>query len=487
MLDQVLRKYQRGIGISITEETAVGVSARQTARGKWFAHLLSWPAGQRGWGVPMEPVRFFARRTVVPKEFDGRETEFIRYNHPDLIPLPEAQSTILRFSRTGPAGETLLHGIRETRLDEFLKKLRTVNRLPKLSGVVPPSVALASAICASRPDLSGKTLAILVGLHTTRYLGFQGGVLVNVFDDAHRPDRKSVQARFRKTLQRVLLYMESEGLGGQPDRIFLLGDATIRQWVGEVQTALPGTGVEYVDLLSEVGLTIPEDTSAEMSILAFGAAVASITPTLADLNFTGMPSAVAARRFDAYDLVIYGSLAAMLALSFVSLNAFTTSRIESLKDSLRSNSQTLRSLREEIDGKRGLVPVAEKLLEFSEPRVSDRIPVGRQVMDSLPDFLAMISETIPDGVRLDRVGSGTADSPDESARAYRSILPKTGGARQITVVGQTRFPDKAMRWAEQLSKRLGTSVVMEEMKSDAAGVQYQFRIVVSSGGENGRA
>src|SRR3989338_5110373 len=103
-------------------------------------------------------------------------------------------------------------------------------------------------------------------------------------------------------------------------------------------------------------------------------------------------------------------------------------------------------------------------------------------MDALPDFLTGIAESVPDGVRLDRVGSGAAEPGEEPNRSYRSILPKSAGLDQVALIGETRFPEKAMRWVEILSRRLGQPVTMEEMKSDGAA-GYRFRIVVGSKGE----
>ncbi len=486
-LDRMFNRIQRTAGFSISEDGVVGVTVRRTPGGKFFAHLLSQPQEQRGWAVPLEPARFFSRRVVIPKEFSGREADYIRYNHPDLIPLPETHSLVLRFVRVGETGETLLHGIRENRLEEFLDEHRKQNRLPKLTGAIPPSVALASAIRETRADLTGKTIAILIGARTTRYLAFKDGVFVNVFDDVHRPDKKNTQIRFRKTLQRVLYYMESEGLGGLPDRMLVMGDSSVRALAGETQKSLGGIKVEYFDLPSAVGLAIPEGTSAEMAILALGAAFSSIQPHLAELNFIGLPPAALARRFDVYDLVIYGSLAVMLALTFITMNSMISSRIHALREDLRANAEHLQALRDEIDSKRGFVPVAEKLIEYGDPRVSDHSPVGRQVLDSLPDFFSMISESIPDGVRLDRMGSGAADPMDETPKAYRSILPKTAGLKQVTLVGQTRSPEKAIRWVDDLFKQLETPVVMEEMNLDAASSTYHFRIVISSKGDKDRA
>lgn len=485
-LDRMFNRVQRTAGFSISEEGVVGVTVRRLASGKFFAHLLSRPQEHRGWAVPMEPARFFSRRVVIPREFAGREAEYIRYNHPDLIPLPESHSLVLRFIRVGSSGETLLHGIRENRLDEFLEEHRNQNRLPKLTGVIPTSVALASAIRETRGDLTGKSIAILIGARTTRYLALKDGVLVNVFDDVHRPDKKNTQLRFRKTLQRVLYYMEGEGLGGLPDRIFLLGDTTVRALADETQKSLGGIKVEYFDMPSAVGLALPEGSTAEMAILALGAAFSSADPHLSDLNFIGLPPAVAARRFDVYDLLIYGSVAVMLALSFITMNSMISSRIHALREDLRANADRLQSLRDEIDGKKGFVPVAEKLIEYGDPRASVRSPAGRPV-DFLPDFLSTISESIPDGVRLDRMGSGAADPVDETPKAYRSILPKTGGLRQITLVGQSKSPEKAIRWVDDLSKRLETPVVMEELNLDGATSIYHFRIVISSNGDKDHA
>lgn len=486
-LNGVRLRFQRSAGFAMSEDGVVGVSVRRQSGGKYFAHLLSRPSAHRGWGVPMEPLRFFARRTVIPLEFAGREAEYIRYNHPELIPLPEFHSIILRFARLGDAGETLLHGIRENRLEEFLSARREKGVLPKLTGVLSPAVSLAAAIRSIRPDLTGKTIAILVGARTTRYLGLKDGRLVNVFDDVYRHDSKNAALRFRKTLQRVLWYMEGEGLGGLPDRVILMGEPAIRSWVEEAQSVQQGVRVEYVDLLSESGLAVPAGTSPEMAILALGAAIASGDPHLSELNFTGLTAVVAARRFDAYDLVMYGSLAVMLALSFITLNSFIATRIQNLRDELRSNARQIQALREEIDGKKSIVPVAEKLIEYGAARVADRLPAGPAAVGSLPDLFSVISETIPDGVRLDRLGSGAADPADESPRGYKSILPKHSTARQITLVGQTRTPEKAMRWVEQLSKRFGNPVVMEEMKLDSAVSIYRFRIVISAGGQKSRA
>ena len=139
-------RFRRSVGVSVSETSVVGVSVRPLASGKYFAHLLSDPLNRQGWATPVEPVRFFARRTVIPKEFRGREIEFIRYNRPELIPLPESHSIILRFSRAPDSGETLFHGIRGNRLEEFLDASRRLaeNRLPTVTGVVPPAIAMAA-------------------------------------------------------------------------------------------------------------------------------------------------------------------------------------------------------------------------------------------------------------------------------------------------------------------------------------------------------
>jgi len=317
-------------------------------------------------------------------------------------------------------------------------------------------------------------------------LGLKDGRVVSVFDDVHRPDLRNAHLKFKKTIQRVMWYMESEGLGGLPDRLLVMGDPTVRSWLEDVSKQFEGVRMEYADLPAELGLRLPSGIAPEPAILALGAAICSMDDAKSELNFIGVPKAVAARRFDAYDLVIYGSVAAMLALSFVTLNAVTATRVRALKEELQANTRRIQSLREEVDAKRGLAPVSEKLVSYSERRFSNTDLAGRQVMDALPDFLTVIAESVPDGVRLDRVGSGAAEPGEEPNRSYRSILPKSAGLDQVALIGETRFPEKAMRWVEILSRRLGQPVTMEEMKSDGAA-GYRFRIVVGSKGEARRA
>lgn len=484
-------RFRRSVGVSVSETAVVGVSVRPLASGKYFAHLLSDPLNRQGWVTPVEPVRFFARRTVIPKEFHGREIEFIRYNRPELIPLPESHSIILRFSRTPDSGETLFHGIRENRLEEFLdaSRQRAETRLPTVTGVVPPAIALTAAIQALRPNLPGKTIAILIGGRTTRYLALKDGRLINIFDDTLRPDTKNAPLRFRKTLQRVLWHMEKEGLGGPPDQILLMGDSTGSGWKEEIQKVVDAR-VEFFDLPREVGLALPAGVPVDMAVLALGAAFAHLDCALAEFNFLGLPKSVTARRFDAYDLVIYGSLAVMVALSFITLNSLIAGRIQALNDSLRANSRRILEVREDVESKRGIVPVAENLLKTARQRTSEP-EITRQIIDSLPEFLVIIAESIPEGVKLDRVGTASAADPtggaDPASRTYQSILSKRRDAGQLAIIGQTRAPEKVIRWVESLAGKLDTPVTLEEMNAEGSSGLYRFRITISTKEEKDRA
>ncbi len=505
------RTFGGAVGYAMSEDRLLGVAVTVVGK-KSFARLLDGPHAQPGWAVPMEPIRFFARRTSVPREFKGREMEYVRYNRPELIPAPDSQSLVLRFNRLQD-GEIVFHGIRDGRLEPFLESLEKAGRvsapgapiagvsdagrMPKLSGIIPPSVAIAAALKQARPELPGRTLVVLVGARTTRYIGLRNGDLVNVFDDVHRAEASAVRARFRKTLTRVMYYMENEGLGGNPDAVILLGNRSIRSWTTDILVAASASRVVFDDLPEALGLSMPDDCPADMAILALGAALASQSASVRELNFIGIPQALAARRFDAFDMVIYGSLAAMLALSFVSVNTYISSRILTLKSDLLSNSQKIQALREDVESKRGSIPVAEKIVQISAQRVSDHAPAGAQILSSLPEFLTLVSESIPAGVFLDRMGNGSLESidPASAQKSYRSIFARPKEKQSLALIGQTRSPDRAIAWVDQLARRLGTAVRVDEMKLDGAsgapsagdarvsGANYRFRIVVSTDGK----
>ncbi len=479
-----IQSRRRRIGVAVSEDRLVGISVSVRA-GKSFAHLLSDPAGHEGWAVLLEPLRFFARRAVIPPEFSGREAEYIRYNRTDIVPVPESQTLALRFASRIEAGETLFHGTRADRMEEFLARRRSDASFPKIEGVVPPSVALGAAIRAVRPNLPPRTLAVLVGSRTTRYVAFRDGVLVNVFDDVHRSDAAETRIRFRKTLQRVTWHMEKEGLGGMADQVFILGDPTTRDFVADARQIVPVALIDYLNIPREMGLILPEGLAADHAILAVGAAVASADASYAELNFTGVPKAVAARRFDAYDLVMYGSMAAMLVLSFVTLNAYVGARVQSLRADLESDTRRIRDLREEVDAKRGILPVAERLVKFSEQRPPSA-RIDQQIMESLPEFFMMISESVPAGVWLDRITGGIEPS-DGPAQGYKGIRARAGAGGQVMISGQTRLPEKAIAWVSRLSSRLAGAATMDEMKLDADGVTYRFKILISPLGEKSHA
>lgn len=480
-----LLRRRRHYGFAVADDRLVGLSVAVKS-GRVFAHLLSDCSNLRGWAVLLEPLRFFARRAVIPKDFAGREAEYIRYNRPDIIPVPESHSLTLRFSTLLESGETLLHGTRTDRLGEFVESRRKKFESPKIEGVIPPSIALMAALKAIRPNLAPRTLVVLIGARTTRYLAIRDGALVNVFDDVHRADASEARGRFRKTLQRVGWHMENEGLGGPPEAVLILGDPSVRDFVVDARQILPGSNPEFVDALREVGLIIPENFPADMAILAVGAALAAAKESYGELNFIGVPKAVAARRFDVYDLVTYGSLAAMLALSFVTLNAVVASRIQTLREGLESNSRRVREIREEVDSKRGILPVAERLARISGQKSGGATKLEKQVMESLPEFMVMISETMPDGVWLDRINGGN-DVTEEPTQGYKGIHARAAASGQVMILGQTRQPDKAIGWLSRLSDRLSSPASMDEMKLDEATSMYRFKIVISSGVEKPNA
>ncbi|MBI4178242.1 hypothetical protein HY522_02310 [bacterium] len=468
-------KFRPLRGYALTEDGSVGVAVKRMPGGRWVARLMGGqPQTGGGWVTPIEPIRFFARRTVVPREFAGREIDYIRYNQPELVPLPQTESLAFRFSRLEDPGEVLLYGIRRGRLEEFLEQHRERGSMPEPDGVVPPPVALAALLQTLRPGLAGKTVAILVGQKTTRYVGLKEGHVVGVYDESHRPDRKDGSARFRKTLQRVMGYMAADGLGESPDRVILLGGPSVRGLEADIQEEMKITAT-YLDVLSEVNLEIPDDVSAEPALLALGAAFCQVSQAAAEINFIAIPKETAARRFDAYDLLIYGSLSVCVALCFITLNAVIADRVRSLHADLQDNARKIRVLREDVESKRGLVPVSKKLLD----RAVGRSPqAGRDVLETLPEFFSALAKSIPEGVTLDRVGSGDLAAKSGGGAVYRSILTKIAGARRITLLGHTSGPEKAMEWLGRLSKTFQMEAVMEEMTADPNG-GYRFRIVLS--------
>lgn len=487
LIDSIFKRERR-FGFAVSEERLVGVMVREKGHSSsnpvWFGHLLDHPHDYRGCASLMEPLQFFTRRAVVPPEFRGREREYIQYNRPDLIPLPESDGVVVRHVLHEMSGETLVHGIRGNRLQEFLDERRREHDLPNLTGVIPPVVALGYAFRKTYRPLTGRVLAVLIGKRTTRYLAFRDGELVNSFDDVHRPGAPDPRERFVKTFSRVLYHMETDGLGGFPQRVVLMGERSYHAWTEHIPAGDDMT-VEFFDLPGKVGIHNLAGIPADMAIIAIGAAFAGMDPALPDVNFIGVSRAVAARRFDAYDMLIYTSLAAMLALSFVTLHAMFASRILTLRDILRSNTETIRTIREDVESRRGVTAAAEKIILAARPRVSDPAPEQRRAVDVLPEFLAAVSETIPDGMQVERLGAG--DLVDAAPKPYRSILPKNNDQRFVTVVGRCRAPDKAMDWAAVLAQRLSCAAVVEEMKIDETGASYRFKIIVDFSGAPGRA
>lgn len=466
-----LRGEGETYGVSLDGAEVGAVSVRRLSGDRTRVDLVR-NISSRAWLTAGKDLTFVLRHIQIPIDFKGDLGNYTRAYASEIFPKKDEEIFVRTDGIQDPDGVVFVHGIYETRQRELFKDFAKAGIDPrKAAGLVPQAVAIHSAVeLLERRTLPkflvilhlGQTAVDLVGVRGGRPVFYRSHTRREPTGSANAPSDKS-EPIFIQQISGTVNYLENNPHFGTPQEVVLTG-----LW-SNVASVAEAAGMFFPK--SQVRVLQPADTIVSESMspedfrshaLSIGAAAVGMRQALAGrINFLDEPMTAAEKRMTdtVYDKIILGCAAAMLALAFVTVNAFFLDSTKSHLSKIAENQKTIETLRAELHCLEPDLESATRLLNAAAVRLDASKSKTFSIPASAAKLISAVESAAPDGITLDKIESGAATS---SQGGY-SNLSYQGDPATVAISGKATLPEQVILFQDALREALGVYVDIASM------------------------
>ena len=476
LMGNLVRSLLRGegetsYGLSLDGLEASFISFQPLSGGRSRIEIASkLPAG--GWLTVRKDLTFVIRHSRVPLDFQGNLYNYIQAYASEIFQMKSEEKIMVRTDgHRDPDGVAFVHGIMETRYRNVLKDIVEAGIDPrKTSGLVPPSVALHRAVeILEQREFPhfyiilhhGHTGVDIIGVRDGRPV-FHRSLPVRLLKPT--APEQSRQLNLFQLIAATVKHIENNAHFGVPQEVVLTGMwPEMPEILDEVAVLFPKSTVRHLNLCDKIVSETLTPETLRTHVMAIGSAVTGIQQeAAARLNFLTEPAEknVAVKPRDSvYDKIIWGCAAAMLALAFVTANAFFLDATKSRLGKISENQKTIESLRAELHGLEPDLESATRLLNAAAIRLDASKSKTFSIPASAAKLISAIESAAPQGITLDKIESGAA----ATSQGGYSNLSYQGGSVTVAISGKSNLPEQVIFFQDALREVLGVSVDIATM------------------------
>ncbi len=493
---------EKTYGISVDGGEVSSVFVRPLSGGRVRIECVT-PPETSAWVAVRKDLAFVVRHSRVPVDYEGSLYNYIRAYAAEIFNTKPEEPILVRTDGIrDPDGVLFVHGIMEARYRNVVKDIVEAGIDPrKMHGLLPPAATIHRAV----EILEQRTFP---KFHLIFHQGQAGVDIVGVRDGRpvfHRslPSQLSKstdqeaprQWNLFQQITATVRYIDNHEHFGVPEEVVLAGLwPDMPKIPDEIAALFPRSLVRQLTLCDKVISETLTPEALRTHITAIGAAAAGIQRESAiRLNFLAEPveelpaDAARARRESVYDKIILACGAAMLALGFVTANAFFLDMTKSRLEKIAGNAKTLETLRAQMRNLRPELEATNRVLTAAAVRLESGKARTFSIPISMTKLLAAIESAAPDGVSLEKIESGGGAATGGGER-YSNFFSEGGNPATVLISGKAELPEEVIFFSDSLRDVLGVSVDIVQMDREGdLWARKPVRFVIALRGEIRRA